>query len=86
MENNQIPLRDLIAAQFASDIQNRLPKDTTALGGIRQPVTGPKKGWWPRSNTLCWEGTYHHDAKVGLWRYYSVRDTTASHTDIHFNL
>ena len=86
MENNQMPLRDLIAARTFSDIQNRLPKDTTALGGIRQPVTGPKRGWWPRSNTLCWEGTYHHDAKVGLWRYYSVRDTTASHTDIHFNL
>jgi hypothetical protein len=81
-----IPLRDLIAARTFSDIANRLPKDTTALGGIRQPVTGPKRGWWPRSNTLCWEGTYHQDAKVGLWRYYSVRDTTASHTDIHFNL
>jgi hypothetical protein len=86
MENNQMPLRDLIAARTFSDIQNRLPKDTTALGGIRQPVTGPKKGWWPRSNTLCWEGAYHLDSKVGLWRYYSVRDTTASHTDIHFNL
>lgn len=86
MENNQIPRKELKAAQFISDIANRLPKDTTALGGIRQPVTGAKKGWWPRSNTLCWEGTYHQDAKVGLWRYYALRDTTASHTDIHFNL
>lgn len=77
--------KELKMAQFASDIQNRVIKGT-ALGGIRQPVTGTKKGWWPKSNTLCWEGAYHQDAKVGLWRYYAVRDTTASHTDIHFNL
>lgn len=81
-----IPPKELKAAQFISDIQNRVIPNTTALGGIRQPITGPKKGWWPRSNTLCWEGAYHQDAKVGIWRYYSVRDTTTSHTDIHFNL
>ena len=81
-----IPPKELKMAQFISDIQNRVIPNTTALGGIRQPVTGPKKGWWPKSNTLCWEGTYHQDAKVGLWRYYAHRDTTASHTDIHFNL
>lgn len=80
-----IPLKELNKAQFNSDIQNR-SIISTALGGIRQPVTGLKKGWWPKSNTLCWEGTYHQDSKVGLWRYYSVRDTTISHTDIHFNL
>lgn len=80
-----IPPKELKQALWISEIQNRY-NIHTALGGIRQPVTGPKKGWWPKSNTLCWEGTYHQDAKVGLWRYYAVRDTTASHTDIHFNL
>jgi len=80
-----IPPKELNMARFASDIANRSIIGT-ALGGIRQPVNGPKRGWWPKSNTLCWEGTYHQDAKQGLWRYYAVRDTTASHTDIHFNL
>ena len=81
-----IPPKELNMAKHVSDIANRVPPNTTTLGGIRQPVTGPRKGWWPRSNTLCWEGAYHLDAKVGLWRYYALRDTTASHTDIHFNL
>jgi hypothetical protein len=82
-----IPSRELIKARLVSDL-NRPTINIlhSAIGGIRQPVTGPRKGWWPRSNTLCWEGAYHQDAKVGLWRYYAVRDTTASHTDIHFNL
>jgi hypothetical protein len=81
-----IPPKELKLARWISDIANRTPTNTTALGGIRQPVTGPRKGWWPRSNTLCWEGAYHQDSKVGLWRYYAVRDTAATHTDIHFNL
>jgi hypothetical protein len=81
-----ISSKELNAAKHISDIANRLPTNTTALGGIRQPVNGPKRGWWPRSNTLCWEGAYHQDAKVGIWRYYAVRDTEATHTDIHFNL
>lgn len=81
-----ISTNELNKASFDSDIQNRVIPNTTSLGGIRQPVTGPRKGWWPKSNTLCWEGTYHQDCKVGLWRYYSRRDTMASHTDIHFNL
>ena len=81
-----IPPKELKLARWISDIANRIPTNTTALGGIRQPVTGPKKGWWPRSNTLCWEGAYHQDCKVGIWRYYAVHDTTATHTDIHFNL
>jgi len=77
--------KELKKARWISDIANRAIIGT-ALGGIRQPVTGPKKGWWPKSNTLCWEGAYHQDSKVGLWRYYAVRDTAATHTDIHFNL
>ena len=81
-----IPPKELKMARFISDIQNRVPTNTTALGGIRQPVTGRKKGWWPKSNTLCWEGAYHQDSKVGIWRYYAIRDTTSTHTDIHFNL
>jgi len=81
-----IPSNELNMAKRVSDNANRLATNTTALGGIRQPVNGLKRGWWPRSNTLCWEGAYHQDAKVGLWRYYAIRDTAASHTDIHFNL
>lgn len=85
MENTKMSSLDLVYARNLSDLVG-VNRVTSAIGGIRQPVTGTKKGWWPKANTLCFEGEYRLDCKVGLWRYYSRYSTEITHTDIHFNL